>query len=206
MTSKKGLTLWLILLLAKGFGQYGAQLSVFKPAGDLAYILKPALGIEVTFKGREIEKQWKRGGSIGYASFKPTQETFQIYAIQSGSGGSVLLPGTQSYSKYTELPISFTNDISLLKGKKFSPLIGLDLCFFLITYSESSQIQTLSDITLMNENLWIFSVVPKVGFSYKVKETLFLTLGCAKSIGLIGTSTGQSFWKPFISLNYYPND
>jgi len=184
-------------------GQYGAQFSVIMPTGYYSYILKPAPAYEVFLKLGDMDDFYSLGLSFGYASFKPTQDTFQTYAINSGTSNQ-LLPGYEVIHSYEELLLGFTTDFRILPKKKFSPILGLDVHFDVISISEDDYAETVIQSSSSGDDYWQLSILPHIGLQYKISDKFFLAASLAKNIGITGEIPTQNYWKPSFTFTYNP--
>jgi hypothetical protein len=184
------------------FAQFGAQVNMFVPVKDMSYLLKPGPGIEVHARSGTIESFFKMGGSIGFATFKPTQDTFRVYAVQEGSGNK-LLPGYQVITSYQMYSLGISLDFKLFKEeKKFSPVLGMDGFCYIVNYSEDYRIETSTEGSTQNENTWVLAIAPKAGLTYAFRESWLFSLTLARSMGY-GPGGIQSYWKPSVGFTYY---
>ncbi len=179
--------------------QYGLQIASMVPAGKTAYLLKPGYGGEFILGFGDIDNRWKFTANIGFYSFKPTQDTFKTYTIESSQTTS-LLPATDVIKKYQMLSFGFGSNFKIL-DKKFSPIIGMDAYVTIIDESEDSNDGVVNSSST-NDTYWRLSICPKVGACYQIKESWLLNavIGRDMGFGLTGT---QSYWKPSFSASYY---
>ncbi len=183
------------------YGQYGLQASILAPTGYYQYVLKPAVGAEFLIKSGDMDDIYSFGGSIGYAKFNPTQDTFRTYAT---GGQGFLFPGYEVIHSYQEISVGVTNDLRLLPERKICPVIGFDLYFYVITVSEDDYAETIIQSSSQGDNYWLLSILPRVGVQYKINESLYLTGGFGRSMSLTGIVQGQVLWKTFFNLIYCP--
>lgn len=201
---KKILSLILLLLPFSGsalYAQYGVQVSLLAPTGYYSYVLKPAPNFEFFMKIGDIDEFYSVGASFGYSSFSPTQDTFRTYAV--GGQYNNLFPGYEVLHSYDELFIGITNDFRILPGKKFCPFIGLDMHFDVISISEDDYAETLIQSSDQGDNYWVLSVLPRVGLQYELNDKFYLSGSFGRTVGVIGSTTPQDFWKTSITITYY---
>ncbi len=169
------------------------------PIGKTAYILKPGYGAELHFLSGDIDDRWKLNIGLGYYIFKATQDTFNTYGLEF-SQKTTLYPGYSILRKYNiaSMGAGFTYKIL---DKILSPTVGLDANVSIITLSESN-VSGLINSSTDNESYWRLSIGPKIGGCYEINENWLLNAGVGSSFG-IGNSGVQSYWKPYISINYF---
>jgi len=199
--------LYLILLFlsfsySKLYAQYGLQASIIAPTGYYSYVLKPTLGIELYAKIGDPDDYYSIGAAFGYATFKPTQDTFKTYAV--GGQYNNLFPGYEVIHSYDELSIGVTNDFRILPDSKFCPVIGMDMYFYVIEVGEDDYTETIESYSTTGDDYWLLSFVPRVGAQYQINKEWYLSGFLGRSMSITGTATSQAFWKMSVSLTYYP--
>lgn len=184
-------------LKAQGFG---LQVGLINPLGRAAYFLKPGLGAELHFIPADIDDRWKFNIALSYYVFKPTQDTFNTYGLEV-SQQSKLYPGYSIISKVDMASICMGVTFKIL-DKKLSPTVGTDLIFSMIGISQTveSGFRTTSS---ENESYWSLALAPRIGASYEVSDNWLINAGLAIPVVGIGSTYLQSYWKPFISINYF---
>lgn len=178
---------------------YGLQIGTMNPMGKTAYILKPGLGAEFHFLPGEIDDRWKLNIALGYYRFRPTQDTFNTYALEI-SQTTTLYPGYSIMRKYSIASMGAGFTFKIL-DKNFSPIIGAEANVSIITMSQSNVSGIISSSS-DNDSYWRLAMGPKVGACYQLNDNWLLNAGVGSSFG-IGNSGLQSYWKPYFSINYY---
>ena len=178
---------------------YGLQIGTMNPMGKTAYILKPGYGGEFHFMPGEIDDRWKFNVALGYYTFKPTQDTFNTYALEI-SQKTTLYPGYSILRKYSIASIGAGFTFKIL-DKVFSPVIGAEGNVSIITMSQSSVSGIISSGS-DNDSYWRLAIGPKLGACYEISDTWLINAGVGSSFGF-GNSGLQSYWKPYVSINYF---
>jgi len=184
------------------YAQVGAEISYIGPVGYPAYFFKPSLGLEVKWLSGDEDSKIRACMSIGYYSFKPTQDTFPTITVASG-GMNALLPGHEVIKTYAVVPIGFGAEYRPLETK-LSPVIGLMGYFYVIDLAYHSDVQTLIDEDSESAE-WELAVMPKLGLSYKLSDNWLLSASLGYSLGITGTVDTQSYWKTSIGVMYIPD-
>ena len=179
---------------------FGLQVGSLIPVGQTAYSLKPGYGAELNMLSGDIDDRLKFGFFLGYYKFKPTQDTFKTYTIQEGSG-TQLLPGYEVIHKYGMGTAGFTGIFKII-DKNFSPMVGLDASAAIIVISEDDYAEGAISSSSTNDTYWRFAICPKAGASYQIKDNWLINAGVGFNMGF-GNTGVQSYWKPFIMLNYF---
>jgi opacity protein-like surface antigen len=191
-----------LLFLNNGFLNaqgYGLQLGSMNPLGKTAYILKPGYGGEFHFLPGDIDERWKLNLALGYHIFKPTQDTFNTYGLEI-SQQTTLYPGYSIMRKYSIASIG-AGFIFKILDKDFSPFIGADANVSIITLSQTN-VSAIISSSSDNDSYWRFAIGPKAGICYQVTDNWLLNAGVGSSFGF-GNSGVQSYWRPFLSINYF---
>jgi outer membrane protein W len=178
----------------------GIQVASLIPVGSTAYTLKPGFGGEFNMLSGDIDNRFKFGFTIGYYKFKPTQDTFRTYTIES-SYTTQLLPGYESIKKYGMGSAGITCMFKIL-DKKFSPTVGIDGTAALIVISEDDYAEGAISSSSTNDTYWRFAVCPKAGASYQIKDNWLINAGVGFNVGF-GNTGVQAYWKPFLMINYF---
>ena len=171
--------------------------------------MKPGVSVEFMFKistfhSDDIDNKYKLGGAIGYYGLKPTQDTFRTYAVGGDLNGNIqLLPGYEVIHKYHAAYIGITNDYAFMGGKKFSPVIGADLYFFIISIDEDDYAETLEQSNSTGNDEWAASFNLRAGAQYKISDNWLLSAGVGRNMRYAGSTPYQTYWKTFISISYY---
>lgn len=211
MKSITRLSVFLVMLFAGQIkAQYIFQTSFVNSIGDWAYTIKPGspcfeLGFRIKrFGGGFIDSKYSLGGTLGYFSLKPTQDTFPTYATGNVNGPMQLFPGYEVIHYYHALFVSFTNDYAFMANKRFSPVVGLDLDFFIISTSVSNYAETLEQSSSSGNDDFSASIVPRIGAQYKLSDNWLLSAGAGLNITYASSIEAQEYWKPYISIMYFP--
>ncbi len=183
-------------LIAQGLG---LQVGSMNPIGKTAYILKPGYGVEFDFLPGEVDDRWKFNIALEYFIFKPTQDTFNTYGLEM-SQQTTLYPGYSIMRKYSIASIG-AGFIFKMLDKDLSPTIGADVNVSLITLSQTNVTQLMNSSS-DNDSFLRIATGPKIGASYQIQDCWLINAGVGSSFG-IGNSGIQSYWKPYISINYY---
>lgn len=152
---------------------------------------------EVGYKAGDDDDFYQFGASLGYAILRPTADTFRTYAI-----GNQLMPGYEVIHSYSIFSVGVTNDFNILKRKKLSPVIGIDMYFYAITIAEHNYAEGLIDESTTGDSYWLISLLPRIGLRYKVGENIIIEAGCGKNWSIIGTSNALPFIKPYVSVSF----
>jgi hypothetical protein len=86
--------------------------------------------------------------------------------------------------------------------KKFSPTVGIDGMAAIIVISEDNFTEGALSSSSTNDTYWRFALCPKVGASYQINDSWLINAGAGFNMGF-GNTGVQSYWKPFIMLNYF---
>jgi hypothetical protein len=200
---RKLITLLIIVLLGKVYSlnaQVVAQFSYIGPVGETAYLVKPSIGVELIAKpsfGSTNHLRFNIG--VGYHGMQPTKDTFKTYTIQGGNG-SAFLPSYEVIRSYSVVPFSFGAEYKLL-NTNFSPFIGIDGNFFVINMDYHNHIETVMDED-GSDLYWELGVLPKIGVTYNINNAIQLYAGVGYSLGIVGTTDTQAYWKTFLSVGY----
>ena len=186
------------LSVAQGFSQWVIQPSVIIPTGFNSYLLKPGPSLEVIYKIPDDGDAFYRfGAGFGYSVLKPTADTFRTYAI-----GSQFMPGYEVMHSYSIFSIGVTNDFNILKHKKLSPVIGIDIYFYAISISEHNYAKGSIDESTTGDSYWQLALLPKIGVRYRLGKNFIIEAGCGKNISILGTSDALPFIKPYASIAF----
>ncbi len=184
----------------KSYGQYEFNLGLMAPSGDTKYLLKPAPSFEFVFNTGDVDSHYHFGASIGYCRLSPTQDTFKTYAV-----GGAVLPGYEVIHSYELYPIGLRNEFTFFPDKKFSPILALDLYFYVISISDDYYAETLIQSSITNDTYWALAIIPRIGLQYELNDQISLTGGFGRSMSFTGTVDAQSYWKTYIGIKYYIN-
>lgn len=186
------------------YAQYGLQTSLTIPTGYYSYVLNPGPAVELFMKIGDPDDYYSFGAALGYSQLKPTQDTFRTYAV-GGGYTTQLLPGFEVIHSYQVISIGVTNDLRILPDSKFCPVAGLDVYFYGISISEDDYAENLVSSSSSGNDYWLLSVIPRIGAQYKLNSLFYLSGGLGRCISLTGSADQQSFWKPYLSITYYPD-
>jgi hypothetical protein len=178
----------------------GIQTSYLKPSAVYGQIFKPTVGFEIFYSDNDIDDRFKVSFLLGYYSFPARHDTFLTYATGSG-GAANFLPGFNIWKNYKVISPGGNMEFKIL-DKNFSPIVGLDVYFYIISYQYQNYI-----VTLINEqetnSIGAVAVLPKVGVSYELNKKFLIMGGLGKSFGYQSDYITQSYWKVFLKLGYY---
>lgn len=184
--------------ITQGLSQWVIQPSVIIPTGFNSYLLKPGPSLEILYKiPDDADAFYRFGAGFGYSVLKPTADTFRTYAI-----GSHFLPGYEVMHSYSIFSVGVTNDFNILKRKKLSPVIGIDIYIYAISIAEHNYAEGLIDETTTGDSYWQLALLPRIGLRYKLGENIVIEAGCGKNITILGTSDALPFIKPYISIAF----
>lgn len=184
--------------ITQAISQWVIQPSAILSTGFNSYLFKTSPSLEVIYKMPNDEDAFYQiGVAFGYAVMRPTADTFRTFAI-----GSQFLPGYEVIHSYSIFSSGVTSDFNILKHRKLSPVIGLDIYFYTITIAEQYYAEGLIDASTTGDNYWLLAVLPRIGLRYKLGESLIIEAGCGKNISITGTSTALPFIKPYLSIAF----
>lgn len=124
---KKIITLVFFLVAINSFSQIGARFFQFRPTGELGAVMKKTFSGEILLM-HEFEDRWRTRFGFSYISLKPRMDTFPVVAIMySGSTGTSVLPGYQTFHKYNITLISGGVDFAILKKDPLFLYPGIDI-------------------------------------------------------------------------------
>jgi hypothetical protein len=201
---KKAKFCFIGLILLLGFSTTKAQsfsleTPVIIPTGITAYLFKPSIGVEGA-KHIDINDRFRLGILVGFFQLRPTQDTFNTYAI-GGLNAPNLLPGWEVIHSYNVLYSGFSLTYKVLEGN-LTPIIGLDFNVDLILLHDDVFIDTYILANSNYDTFYNFSAIPRLGAQYKYDDTWLFSAGCGMSVCFGGTQGFQTFVKPYIGATY----
>lgn len=124
---KKLLPLLFALIACNASAQLGAKIYYLAPAGELAEGVKPIVTGEILYLESFDDDPTRFRAGFTYIPFKMRMDTFPVYAVTSGSNGTVVLPGFQTFRNYTMYFLSFGMDYALVDKEPLYVYPGADI-------------------------------------------------------------------------------
>lgn len=184
--------------ITQGLSQWVIQPSLTMPTGFNSYLLKTGPSLEILYKiPDDADAFYRVGVGFGYSVLKPTADTFRTYAI-----GRQFMPGYEVINSYSIFSVGVTNDFNILKHRKLSPVIGIDIYFYTITIAEHDYAEGLVDESTTGDSYWLLSLLPRIGLRYRLGKNLLIEAGCGKNLSIVGTSNALPFIKPYVSIAF----
>jgi hypothetical protein len=124
------ITIALMFLSNLSFGQISLRVFNYRPTGELGFTMKPLVSAEIGWKNRFSESRHERfryGFSIMYLNFKPRMEVFPTYGVLRDGGVTTVIPGAQSFQRYSLFQGTAGIDYAIIHKKKLNVFVGSDL-------------------------------------------------------------------------------
>lgn len=126
---KKFFLIFTLIFCSSGaFSQYGINFYNFRPTGDLGFVMKPTVSLELSYgqNFEDEEDRFRLGISITYLHLTPRMDVFPVYAYLSDGTGVHIVPGTESYQKFNMAFFAFGPEFALLYKEKYDVFLGID--------------------------------------------------------------------------------
>jgi hypothetical protein len=182
------------------YSQIGLRFSYIKHSGDLGYLLKPALNIEVTYNVFEKDQRFKATGSLGYMPLSTRLDTVPITSYQI-DGGTHFVNSYIIYSKMHELTFGINMEFKIL-DRPFSPVAGADIYINLLEYEYEFD-NPVDRHMYANETRAVFGILPRIGFSWDMTDEMVLSGGIGKQIGFDNKFEPYNLWKIYTGIQYF---
>ncbi|HEU4716666.1 MAG TPA: hypothetical protein VFU15_02490 [Bacteroidia bacterium] len=140
-------TMALLLLLCRvSRAQIGLRVFNYRPTGELGFVMKPLFSAELSCIAPFEDGRWRTQFSLTYLRLKPRMDTFPVYGVvSSGSTGTTVYPGTQSFQKYSIVQLSGGGDFAFIDKDPFYVFAGADIVVGGASVEYTSQVQTIKD-------------------------------------------------------------
>lgn len=195
-------SLLIVFLLSLNLrAQYGVSLNHINPKGNYAQVFKSTVGFEFVFRASEQDDQLRFGASIGYFKLTAKQDTFPVYAVSGGGGGTKLYSGYETFNNYFSIPIGINLDYQFL-DRKLSPLVGIDFYSHFFSYDYTSEIEKVDNVVAEESNVSI-GYLPRIGLSYDHNEFVTFDIGIGRSSSIEKGYSPQGYWKSYFLTTFY---
>jgi len=186
----------------------GFQASYVLPAIPNNYYYKPAPNFELMILSGDIDDHFRVGMQFGYCSLKPTQDTFNTVTVLRDISGRPysVNPGYNTVSIYDIYSAGFDFEYRPVIDTRFTPMVGLDLYYYYIYYGSNSVVENYSQL---EEQIGFqeLALAPKIGLTWRISDNWQMNGGIAYNWGFFGgVDNTLSYWKPFINIEFVPDN
>ena len=165
------------------FGQVSVRIFDYRPTGELGFVMKPLLSVEAGFM-QEFDKRIRSSFSITFLKMKPRMESFPVYGVLTDGNGTTVLPGEQSFKKYSLFQLFCGFDFAFIKTKKLFIYMGADIIVGAANVDYIYKIETYKDESYSGGGI-LGGFRFRLGAEYAINEKLGLIINANRNLYLV---------------------